>query len=65
MYAQTSDLGCFLGYSVRDHRQSEFLFGMSILQFTLLKESNINQLAILVLEHQNQIILQCLLLTKT
>ena len=32
MYAQTSDLGCFLGYSVRDHEQAEFLFGMSILQ---------------------------------
>ena len=32
MYAQTSDLGCFLGYSVRKHEQAEFLFGMSILQ---------------------------------
>ena len=37
MYAQTSDLGCFLGYSIRDHEQAEFLFGMSILQLHTLE----------------------------
>ena len=32
MYAQTSNLGGFFGYSIREHSESEFLFGMSILQ---------------------------------